>query len=92
MSAMEGLLRTVLNVSGVDIDEVKREVTTRIAAFERNVETLNSTLIQHHKKLDTIETNLAALFAHLGLTYIESAAFSEPPPPAPAALTDKSAT
>jgi len=90
MSAMESLLRTVLNVSGVDIEEVKREVTTRIAAFERNVETLNNTLIQHHKKLDAIETNLETLFAHLGITYIKSAPDPEPTAaPAPAALTDQ---
>jgi len=87
MSAMESLLRTVLNVSGVDIEEVKREVTTRIAAFERNVETLNNTLIQHHAKLDAIETNLEALFAHLGITYIKSAAPAAPP--APAAITEQ---
>lgn len=72
MSAMESLLKTVLNVSGVDIEEVKWEVTTRIAAFEANVETLNSTLIQHHEKLASIEKNLEALFAHLGLAYIKS--------------------
>lgn len=81
MSAMEGLLRTVLNVSGIDIEEVKKEVTSRITAFEGNVETLNNTLISQHHHLAQIETNMEALFAHLGLTYIKS----EPPAPATAA-------
>lgn len=61
MSAMETLLRTVLNVSGVDVEEIKKEVTTRIAAFEANVETLNNTLIKHHQMLERIENKIDAL-------------------------------
>lgn len=79
MSAMESLLKTVLNVSGIDIEEVKTEVTTRIAAFEKNVETLNNTLISQHQRLETIEKNLEVLFAHLSLTYIKSEAVAPAP-------------
>ena len=94
MSAMERLLKTVLNVSGVDIEEVKREVTTRIAAFEKNVEVLNNTLISQHQRLANLEANIERLFAHFQVTYIKSdapapvatsAQAAPPPPPPPAA-------
>lgn len=73
MSAVENLLRTALKVSGIDIEEVKADVTKRVAAFEQNVETLNNTLISQHQRLATIETNLEKLFAFHNIEYTKAA-------------------
>lgn len=68
MSAIENLLKTVLKVSGINIEEVKTDVTQRIAAFEANVSTLNNTLISHDQRIARIEKMLEALLQHHSLT------------------------
>lgn len=73
MSAIENLLKTVLKVSGINIEEVKGEVTGRIAAFENNVKTLNETLISLAHRQGDLETNLARMMEAQGMTYIKTA-------------------
>lgn len=63
MSAMENMVRTVLSAMDIDVEKMKAEVTGRIAAFEKNVETLNDTLIKLHTRSADIESKLDLLIA-----------------------------
>ena len=71
MSAMESMIKTILKAMDLNPDVIQREVTSRIAAFEGNVQTLNATLIAHHASLANIETNLRAICAKLEIPYAE---------------------
>lgn len=62
---MEGMVRTMLRAMDVDVDVVKAEVTTRIAKFEGNIETLNNTLISIMETQARIERNQHALASAL---------------------------
>lgn len=68
MSAIESMIRTILNSMDIDVEEIKEETTRRIKAFEGNLQTLNTTLINHHASLARIEADLTTLFAHFGIT------------------------
>ena len=69
MSALESMIRTVLNAMDLDVEEVKAQVTSRIKAFEQNLATLNATLISHDTRLARIEKNLVTLMAKYDLPY-----------------------
>lgn len=67
MSALEKMVHAVLSYMDLDVEAVKTEVTNRIVSFERNVATLNATLISHDAALKNIEKKLDALMVHNGL-------------------------
>jgi archaellum component FlaC len=60
---MESVVKTLVSTMGGDIDKLKSEVVTRVEAFEKNVQTLNDTLIAHHKALAAIEKDVRELHA-----------------------------
>ncbi|MDE2019914.1 MAG: hypothetical protein KGJ13_06250 [Patescibacteria group bacterium] len=68
MNTVEKMLRAVFSAMDLDVETVKSDVLERVAAFERNVETLNNTLIAHHRSLAGIETTLARIESHLGIS------------------------
>lgn len=78
MSAIDKMVSALVNAMGLNMDEVKGEVTRRIANFEGNVQTLNSTLINQYEIQRRIEHNLKRHMALSGLLYEEA-----PPVPAP---------
>jgi len=61
MSAIEGMVRTILSALDIDVEKLKEEVTGRIKNFETNLETLNATLIALHKSNKRIEAKLDAI-------------------------------
>ena len=64
MSAMENLVKTILRALDVDVEALKTEVIGRVVAFEKNVETLNATLISLHERQQREEKLLLALCEH----------------------------
>lgn len=79
MSAIETLIKTVLNHLDLDVEVLKEQVTSRIKAFETNVETLNATLIAHHKSLARIEDAIARVEAQISTIDIFASADERKP-------------
>lgn len=71
MSAMDGMVKTLLKGFGVDPEEVKGEVTKRIAAFEQNINVLNSTLVCILETQKRIERNQHRIAAMLSIPDLE---------------------
>lgn len=59
---IEMAIRSLLSATGFNVDEVKAEVTQRIAQFEHNVATLNA-------RMEAIDKNLKAICEHHGIPY-----------------------
>lgn len=57
-TALENAARMILRALDVDVDALKTETMARIAQFERNVKTLNDTLIQLHEGVARLEKKL----------------------------------
>lgn len=68
MSAMEGMIRTLLKAMDVDVEDVKAEVTRRIGVFEQNINTLNETLIIIMATQARMERNQQAIASALNVT------------------------
>jgi len=77
MSAMEGMIKTILKAMDLNPDVIQREVTSRIAAFEGNVKTLNDTLIELNKGVENLRLNQRAICAAQNIPYIEMTANEE---------------
>jgi uncharacterized coiled-coil protein SlyX len=58
MSAIENMVKVIFHALDIDVEEMKKDIAERIAMFERNVEILNATLIEHHAMLQRIEAKL----------------------------------
>lgn len=73
MSAMDKFLETalkaVMSASGVDMEDVKKEVTSRVEKFENNINLLNSTLVSILENQQRQERNLKILMEHHSLIY-----------------------
>lgn len=70
MSAIEGMVRTILSALDIDVEKLKEEVTGRIKNFETNLETLNATLIALHKSNKRIEAKLDAICEYHNLSVL----------------------
>lgn len=75
MSAMENMIRTVLNAMDIDVETIKTDVLQRVKQFEDSVATLNATLISLHQESKRNAAMLESICAHLSLPL--------PPPTAP---------
>jgi phage shock protein A len=78
MSALDKMVAALMSASGINVEDVKEQVTTRIANFEQNVTTLNNTLISIMETQRRIEHNLKRICAALNIPYEDA-----PPLPAP---------
>lgn len=60
MSAIENMIKMVLNALDIDADTIKNEVTTRVQQFETNVQTLNAAVtrnaIDNHRNTVMLES------------------------------------
>ena len=58
LSTVEKMIQAVFRAMDFDVEQVKSDVLNRVAAFEKNIEVLNATLIAHQQSLDRIEIAL----------------------------------
>lgn len=69
MSAVEKMLATALKALDLPVEEIKAQVTTRIAQFEQNVKSVETALITIMRRQEQHDAILRAIAAQLGLNY-----------------------